>query len=328
MRADAKKPVLIAVSVEKIKPEPYIGPSGGVLQSVSFRARSAVKEACFTRESGPLHPDLIPGCEKLQRHGFTVVEAPENSQWGHFAVAGGWQTVVLQQAIKQVEALANSQEQVEMRGYNEELAENVLDVVSRAFPAQLSMTELKHNLQPEPSDEALLIALEALLIDKLVEGPHIRSGYKNELRDIALVRITTEGRKHLAVKSGSSSLQGTVVHGDQINNYGNAAAIGRNSNGSINFHQEWQQIEASTDMEVLTGQLEQLRTELQRVAKTRDDYKQLGIVAEAEDLAEKREGGKVLETLSKVGKDVLKVAEKIGIDVAAKVISKSLGFEP
>jgi hypothetical protein len=326
MRANPEKPVLIAVSVEKIKPEPYLGHHGGFLQSVSFRAHSLVKDACFTRYSGPLDPKLIPSCEKLQRHGFTVVEAPENWRWGDFPINGGWQTVVLQSAIKQIESLPETEEHLNAN-YDPELANRVLEAVSMVFPAQLSMTELKHELTPEPSDEMLLIALDALLIDHLIEGPHIRSGYKNELRDMALVRITGEGRKHLAAKPEPSS-QPTVVQGDQINNYGQAAAIGRNASGTINYYsQHWQDIGSSIDMGVLTSQLEKLRLELQSSATTRDDHKQLGIVAEAEDYAEKRDGGSVLETLSKVGKGALRVAEKIGVELAAEVISKSIGLK-
>ncbi len=326
MRANPEKPVLIAVSVEKIKPEPYPGYHGGMLQSVSFRACSSVKDACFTRYTGPLDPKLIPSCEKLQRHGFTVVEAPENWRWGYFQIPGGWQTVVLQCAIKQIESLPETEEHLKAN-YDPKLANRVLEEVSRVFPAQLSMTELKHELTPEPSDEALLIALDALLIDHLIEGPHIRSGYKNELRDMALVRITGEGRKHLSAKPEPSS-QPTVVQGDQINNYGQAAAIGRNASGTINYYaQQWQDICSSIDMDVLTSQLERLRLELQSSAATRDDHKQLGIVAEAEDYAEKRDGGGVLETLSKLGKEALRVAEKIGVELAADVISKSIGLK-
>lgn len=329
MDANSAKPVLIAVSIEKIEREPIIGPNGIQLRSVYFHARSAIKEACFDRYSGPLHPDLMWGCEKLQRHGFTVVEAPDNWQYGHFPIAGGWQTIVLQQAIRRVDALPESgMEHGEMTGYDSELANRVLEVIAKVFPKQLSMTELKHELEPEPSDEVLLLALDALLIDKLIEGPHIRSGHRNELRDMALARITAEGRRHLAAKPEQPSVSGNVFHGDQINNYGQATAIGRNAIGTINhYQQQWQQIERSVDMDDLAAQLGQLRVELQRVATTRDDFRQLGLVAEAEDHAEKKEGGKVLEALSRTGRELLNVAEKIGTEVAAKVIAKSMGFE-
>ena len=329
MSSGSEKRVLIAVSVDKIEPEPYIGHDGRQLRSVSFRANSAVEEACFTRHSGPLLPDLMPSCEKLQRHGFTVVEAPENWRWGHFQIEGGWQTLVLQQAIKRVETLPDQEEQGKMTGYDAKLARRILETVARVFPAQLNMAELKHELSPEPSDEVLLTALDALLIDKLIEGPHIRSGFKNELRDMALVRITSEGRKHLADKTEPSSLQSTVIEGDQIINYGSAAAIGRHAIGTINYYERlWHDIGNSVDTDVLSRQLEKLRAEMQATAATRYDYRQLGIVAEAEEYAEKKDGGKLLETLSKVGKEVLQAAERIGIEVAAKVISKAIGAEP
>jgi len=329
MNSDSTKPVLIAVSITKIERVPIIDSNGIQLRSVYFRAQSTVQEACFDRYSGPLHPDLMSNCEKLQRHGFTVVEAPDNWKYGYFPIAGGWQSMVLQKAIERVKALPDySMEQGEMANYDSELADRVLEATAKTFPRQINMAELKHELEPEPSDEALLIALDALHIDKFIEGPQVRSGYRNELRDMMLIRITNEGRRHLAAKSEQIAAQNSVFHGDQIINYGQVAAIGRNASGAINFYQQqWQQIENSVDLETLVTQLEQLRQELQRNATSRDDFKQLGLIAEAEEYAEKHDGGKVLEALSKTGRALFQLAEKIGAEVAAKVILKSLKIE-
>ena len=95
------------------------------------------------------------------------------------------------------------------------------------------MVELKHALCPEPSDDALVTwPSKAILIERLVEGPQLRSG--NRLYDMAQVRITAEGRSHLKGRTTAPAPPaGPVIHGDQIINYGQAAAIGRNSQGVL-----------------------------------------------------------------------------------------------
>ena len=73
---------------------------------------------------------------------------------------------------------------------------------------------------------------------------------------------------------------------------------------------------------------ETLRTELMKTAKMAADFQQLGLVAEAEQYAEKQDGTKVMEVLSKAGKGLLDFAKDVGSDVTAKLISKAMGLEP
>lgn len=54
---------------------------------------------------------------------------------------------------------------------------------------------------------------------------------------------------------------------------------------------------------------------------------QLGLLADAEERAEQKDGGKVLSTLSKAGTGLLAAARDIGTEVAAKVIAKAMGLE-
>ena len=122
--------------------------------------------------------------------------------------------------------------------------------------------------------------------------------------------------------------QGTVVHGSQYINYGQAGAIGPHSTGTINYQQQWGAIQNQVDLSVLAVQLEQLKKHLQQSASSSMDYQQLGLLAEAEEHAKKRNGSKAMEVLSKVGKGALGVAKDIGTEIAAKVIAKSMGLEP
>jgi hypothetical protein len=131
-----------------------------------------------------------------------------------------------------------------------------------------------------------------------------------------------------AVPRPSASPYHPVIHGDQIINYGQAGALGRYSTGTINYQQQWAEIESQINLHALAIELGQLRTRLQQTAASRSDFQQIGLLAEAEEHAEKQEGSKVLETLSKVGKGVLDFAKEVGTDLTAKVIAKSVGLEP
>jgi hypothetical protein len=85
---------------------------------------------------------------------------------------------------------------------------------------------------------------------------------------------------------------------------------------------------SQVDFNALAGELEQLRKHLMQGASSSSDFRQLGLLAEAEEHAKKHEGSKTMEILSKLGKGLLGVANEISTDVAAKVIAKSMGLEP
>jgi hypothetical protein len=315
---------LIAVSLISISREPYIMPNGMVAQSAVISGKSRTSELSFTFQTGLLNAEQIERCEALKEHGFTVIEAPSDWRYGYYNKPGGWQEVVIQDAMKQIGAiLQNSKGKDEMTGYDEELAKAVLEAVGRSFPRQLSMVELKHQLQPEPSDRALFTAIDALFIERLIEGPHMRSGIYNELHDVVFIQITAEGRKHLASqKSQSVASSGPVIQGDQIINYRQVGAIGSHAQGVLNVFEHWNEIEHETDLHVLASELERLRTEYRKVALSREDDKQVALIGEAAEEAEKGNGRGMATILAKVGKGVLKVAKDTGTDVAAKVIAQ------
>jgi hypothetical protein len=119
----------------------------------------------------------------------------------------------------------------------------------------------------------------------------------------------------------------TIIHGDQFNNFGQVAAMGTLSVGTINLQQQWTAIQNEVDLNALTCELEQLRRHLQQNASSSSDYQRLALLSEAEEHAKKHDGSKALEVLSKVGKGALDVAKDIGTEIAAKVIAKSMGLE-
>ena len=140
------------------------------------------------------------------------------------------------------------------------------------------------------------------------------------------VRLASSGGEPRTAKRPPT--QPAVVHGDQYINYGQAGAIGPHSAGTVNLHQQWAAIQNEVDLNALTDELEQLRKRLQQSASSSSDYQQLVSLSEAEEHAKKREGGKAMEALSRVGKGALGAAKDIGTEIAAKVIARSLGIEP
>ena len=216
------------------------------------------------------------------------------------------------------------------RGYDENLAKAVLQVLAPAYPDGLTNMEIKHALTDEPSDQALLKALDALEGDGLITGKSLRSSTsgRRELVVMANVKITGEGRKHLSGQSETRSQPSTVIHGDQNVNYGSAGAIGSLSTGSISYNQQWASFANSIDLKLLAVQLDHLRTAYAPgPVSARAHARSAGYLAEAEEHAEQGDGGKTLEALSKVGHYMLDFAREVGTDLAAKVMAKAMGLD-
>jgi hypothetical protein len=318
-----EKPILIALSIQSTKREPYITPHG-MARSAVVRGESTSQEHSFTFQTGLLNQEQIRRCDELSRHGFTVVELPDDWRWNYQPSPGGWQEAVIQRGMQTMQTLYGNDEEVYPMGYDEKLAEEVLAALNKSFPYPITTAELKHALDTEPSDDVLLTALDALQLQGWISGKYRRS--QRRLISMANIQITAEGRRQIDGHPKTSAA--AVIHGDQINNYGQAGALGRYATGTINYQQQWTAIQDQIDLSALARELEQMRDQVQKNASTRADFVQLGVLAEAEELAEKHEGSKVLETLSKAGAGLLDIAKDIGTDLAAKVIAKSLGLEP
>jgi hypothetical protein len=324
------EPILLAVSIESIQTEPYLGPDMRMAKSANICGESKDRDVCFNIKSGLLNSDSLHRCELLQKHGFTVVEVPNDWRYAYNG-PGGWQEIVIQQAMKQVAENYEETEGVKaMGGYDAELAQAVLLELNKSFPYAITDAKLKHSLNPEPSDDSLLTALDALHLEGLVIGKGLRehSSSDHKLVAMANIQITAGGRKSLSGQTQQTLASGAVIHGDQIINYGQAAALGRGATGTINHHQQWAETGGHINLHALAAELERVISHLQRSAISRSDFQQIGLLAEAEEQAEKQDGAKVMETLSRAGKGLLDFAKDVGSDLAAKVIAKSMGLEP
>lgn len=313
------RPVLIAVSVTAIQPNPPYNAA-----FVRIVGKSRERKANFHLETNMMRDPELDVFKRWSGHGFTVIELTEYWESDRIRLAEHWEESIVNRAMKQIEALtgATGEREITATGYDEELAARILQVVNEAFPNPIESMDLKHRLSPEPSDAALSTALEALLLEELITGTPLRSG--RHLDALAQIKITATGRRRLsgAQQPAASS---HVVHGDQIINYGQAGAIGRGSTGNVRDG-NWSEMSQSVDLPELARKLKELRSELLKRASSSDDYMQVALVTSAEEQADKQEGGKVLETLSRLRVGALSLARDIGVDIAASVIAKATGL--
>ena len=134
MQAMEEVPLLIAVSLESMRRAPYLLPDMSMAQIAVIRGRSSASELSFACETGLLDAERAARCEALKSHGFTVVEAPNDWRYAYCS-PGGWQEVVIQQAMKQVASL-NTHDGEGRMSYDAELANAVLGAVNKSFPKQ------------------------------------------------------------------------------------------------------------------------------------------------------------------------------------------------
>lgn len=321
------KNALIVVTVESIQNEPYISPHGGLAKSATLKAVSSNRELIFDLQTGLLNPEQIRRCELLLRHGFTVVELPQNVPLWRDGI-GGWKDKVIVNAMERIaQTYADGEEIESMEEYDEAFADEVLVEINKHFPHPVQTHEIKFALKPEPSDSVLLTALAGLQRYGYIDGKTLFNNTgQRRLAAMANIEITAEGRTHLPGQSHAPG--GAVIHGDQINNYGNAGAIGRHSVGTINQQYRWAAIENQVDLSQVALELQTLRGELMKTAKTPADFQRLTLVAEAEQYAEKNDGPKVMEALLRSGKWLFDFATQVGTDITAKLLAKAIGLEP
>jgi hypothetical protein len=158
----AKEKVLVAISVRSIHRayDPRF-------MAATLRGQSTTKGASFEDfETAMFSAHSIIPFETLHKYGFTVVEAPDGWSYDY---QNSWHETVIRQAIKQVTVFQNHyQRQDVTSGYDQQLAEEVLAIMNKAYPQLTTLIQLKHELSKEPSDEALSTVLSALSGDGLI----------------------------------------------------------------------------------------------------------------------------------------------------------------
>jgi hypothetical protein len=319
----------VAVSVDSIRSDtgnsmfdPY---SGMVLnRRAMISLRSGDGKFSHNFETNILGGDWLRNIERLHQYGFTIVRIPEH-WFNEYSRPHPWLNTILTDAFQRI-----SQQEGHISGekpisyYDEALAQNVLILLNGKYPHTINMIELKAALNPEPSDDELLTVLQGLSIESYIFGNGIadsQSG-KRKLATMLKIRITKEGREHLTGKKADAA----VVN--QYNNYGHSGAMGPQAVGTINIQQQWIESASKLNLSQMAAELETLRLEFIKSAKTQSDFEKLALIAEAEEFAEKHDGAKVMDALSKSGKWLFDFATDVGTELAAKLIAKATGLEP
>lgn len=319
MRSTSSTPPLIEVSIRSLKVHPFfVTVSPRPMQAVIV-ARSHRSDLSFEIESGGLNPEMSRRCHLLQQHGFTVVEFSDD-KYEFQGNRARWQEATIQMAMEKVAALYPGVEEIEdMSDYDPKLAIKALTVAAKSFPNQVGMIELKFALSPEPTTEALFTAIDALEADGFVEAKVMR-GHGNKIIDVAYIRATREGRDHLEIDGAQGQPAGTYIH-SQVNTYGSVGAIGERARGVVNIQTQHAAIE-HVDMQVLATQLEQLRAAYRQTSASREDDRQVALIGDAADAAERGDRQDAASFLSKMSKSVFEKAHDIGTDIAAKLIAE------
>lgn len=223
------------------------------------------------------------------------------------------------------------------------IAENQIVVTPRGEAAQALQGYLEHALKVISRKENRLeeiyepeiveIARESMdVIDPAQRDVLINSLQSAEIHlksfDIRLnIRRQVQGFVERVIFA-QNYLEGAKM-GDQYTNYGQAGAMGQGATGTINnYNQAWQQISTSTDLAKLAEELSLLRSALRARAKTPEEDKAIGAIADAEIEAKNGNGPKVLEYLATAGKWVFDVAKEIGVKVAVEVLKQVVTQAP
>lgn len=108
---------------------------------------------------------------------------------------------------------------------------------------------------------------------------------------------------------------------------GQAGTVGPQAKAHhINLNQVWENTQQNLDLSQLAEELSNLRLQLDREETELDDHDTVGVLARAEAAAKAGDGPKALQHLARAGNWALKIAEKIGAEVATKAIKLSLGL--
>lgn len=110
-----------------------------------------------------------------------------------------------------------------------------------------------------------------------------------------------------------------VFKNSQIGAVGSNATSSNNSFQQINYS-----VPEDLDFDKLHGQLGKLRENLASKAKSPEEFKAIGEVAEAEIASKEKDGNKVVKHLKGAGKWVFDTAKDIGVDIVTELIKKQM----
>ena len=173
--------------------------------------------------------------------------------------------------------------------------------------------------------------IDLLILLKIVEYIS-RRGEGSESHDKVNVAQVINVFNHL---SGDASIGNLLNSGGFIGDaslgdrytIGQAGAVGPDSLAiGQHYAQIWESSSKEINLADLAQELALLRSSLHECAKSVDDDLALSDLARAEIAAKQQDGPRVMAHLAQAGRWALQVAKDIGVEVAAKAISKAMGM--
>jgi len=174
-------------------------------------------------------------------------------------------------------------------------------------------------------DEICKIARESMNII----NPGQKDALVNVLKSIDIRKNILRKVEDYVNKWGSLTIIENIEEVTMGDRYeaGQVGAQGPNAHAhDMTFNQIWNQTKGNIDLQALSKELKTLRDELQKSAKSAEEFAEIGVIASAEIEAQKGDGPQALSALAKAGKWALNVAEKIGIGVATTAIKTACGL--
>lgn len=315
---------LVAVSIKSLPTEFAAGL--GLCTPYKLIVKSFIKDAEFVFETAPMPRPYSDAYEALRKHGFTVVALPDD-WFRYIADEDTWKTSIIRDALRHVLEVNQQKESLVPSPTYKELARTVLLALNDVYPKYMSNLELKSIMKPEPSDEELLNVLDGLHHSGLIDGKGLYESMSGQHKLVVMagIRISPKGMEEISEKDVPPH---QVVQQFNMGPHSTGTIMGSHSTSTTNIHQQWAKVSNNIDLAKLITELQAVRTELMKTAKAPADFQQLQLVSEAEQYAEKHDGAKAMEVLSKAGKGLFDFAKDVGADITASLIAQAIGLKP
>ena len=116
-------------------------PSGQMTTAATLRGQSQLPELCFT-ETVLVYGEALENVHRLQRHGVIVVSVSNGWKYDYHR-QGGWLQFIFDEAFRLIRALPPVEEiEGSMQGgYDQKLADQILVLLNKIYPASLPLTD-------------------------------------------------------------------------------------------------------------------------------------------------------------------------------------------
>ena len=101
--------------------------------------------------------------------------------------------------------------------------------------------------------------------------------------------------------------------------------MGPNSSGTINYQQQYSQIENDVNLSAIADRFEEAIKQRMALSPSSSDFAELQLMAQAKEQAQKHEGGKLMETVGLIGKTAVPILTSAGAHALVSWLELKLG---